>query len=188
MGFGLIYKFMPRVRVQWHDVLWGAAIASLLFTIGKFLIGLYVGKTGVASGFGAAGSIAVVFVWVYYSAQIFLLGAEFTWAYAHMFGSRRGSLEASSAPELPQRGAEKEIQASPSVVAAASPTPYKVTSHEELPLPHLSRTTTGESASHKIELAKWTMALAAAFAIQRLLPKLLLRIANRRKHHVTITE
>ena len=63
-GFALIYKFMPRVRVQWHDVLWGAAITSLLFSVGKFLIGLYIGKTGVASGFGAAGSIAVIFVWV----------------------------------------------------------------------------------------------------------------------------
>lgn len=87
-GFALIYKFMPRVRVQWHDVWWGAAITSLLFSVGKFLIGLYIGKARVASGFGAAGSIAVVFVWVYYSAQIFLLGAEFTWAYSQKFGSR----------------------------------------------------------------------------------------------------
>ena len=107
-GFGLIYKFMPRVRVQWHDVWWGAAITSLLFSVGKLLIGLYIGKTGVASGFGAAGSIAVVFVWVYYSAQIFLLGAEFTWIYAQMFGSRRGSSETSAAPQVPQRECDAE--------------------------------------------------------------------------------
>jgi len=61
----------------------GAIVTALLFTIGKFLISLYIGKSGVASGFGAAGSFAVLLVWVYYSAQIFLLGAEFTWVYSH---------------------------------------------------------------------------------------------------------
>ena len=87
--FALIYKIMPRVKVGWGDVWVGAAVTALLFTIGRFLIGLYIGKTGVASGFGAAGSVAVVFVWVYYSAQIFLVGAEFTWVYAQRLGSRR---------------------------------------------------------------------------------------------------
>jgi membrane protein len=65
-------------------------VTALLFTAGRFLIGLYIGKTGVASGFGAAGSVAVIFVWVYYSAQVFLVGAEFTWVYAQRLGSRRG--------------------------------------------------------------------------------------------------
>jgi membrane protein len=88
--FALIYKVMPRVKVGWGDVWVGAAVTALLFTVGRFLIGLYIGKTGVASGFGAAGSVAVVFVWVYYSAQIFLVGAEFTWVYAQRMGSRRG--------------------------------------------------------------------------------------------------
>ena len=88
--FAMIYKLMPRVHVHWHDVWLGAATTSLLFTIGRFLIGLYIGKSGIASGFGAAGSVAIVFVWVYYSAQIFLLGAEFTWVYANTFGSLRG--------------------------------------------------------------------------------------------------
>ena len=87
--FAMIYKVMPRVDVRWHDVWWGAAITSLLFNAGQFLIGLYIGKSGIASGFGAAGSIAIIFVWVYYSAQIFLLGAEFTWLYAKRFGSMR---------------------------------------------------------------------------------------------------
>jgi membrane protein len=81
---------MPRVKVGWGDVWVGAAVTALLFTAGRFLIGLYIGKTGVASGFGAAGSVAVVFVWVYYSAQVFLVGAEFTWVYAQRLGSRRG--------------------------------------------------------------------------------------------------
>jgi membrane protein len=89
--FAMIYKLMPRVSVRWHDVWLGALVTALLFSAGKFLIGLYIGKTGIASGYGAAGSFIVVFVWVYYSAQIFLLGAEFTWAYAQTFGSMAGS-------------------------------------------------------------------------------------------------
>jgi membrane protein len=87
--FALIYKAMPRVKVAWHDVWVGASVTALLFTIGKLLIGLYIGKSGVTSVFGAAGSLAVLLLWVYYSAQIFLLGAEYTWVYAHELGSKR---------------------------------------------------------------------------------------------------
>jgi len=86
--FALIYKVMPRVRVQWKDVWIGALFTAVLFTLGKSLIGLYLGRSGVVSGFGAAGSLVVVLLWVYYSAQIFLIGAEFTWAYSNTFGSR----------------------------------------------------------------------------------------------------
>ena len=89
--FAMIYKIIPRVKVLWHDVLLGAVVTALLFTVGKILIGLYIGKSGVASGFGAAGSLVIVLVWIYYSAQIFLMGAEFTWVYAGTFGSMRGS-------------------------------------------------------------------------------------------------
>jgi membrane protein len=88
--FAMIYKIMPRVKIAWRDVGIGAVVTALLFTIGKFLIGLYIGKSGVTSGFGAAGSLVVVLVWVYYSAQIFLMGAEFTWVYSYTFGSRKG--------------------------------------------------------------------------------------------------
>ena len=88
--FALMYKILPRVKIGWHDVWIGAAVTALLFSVGKFLVGLYVGKTSVASSFGAAGSLAVLLVWVYYSAQIFLLGAEFTGVYAHRYGSRKG--------------------------------------------------------------------------------------------------
>lgn len=95
--FAMIYKMMPRVGVRWHDVWLGALVTAVLFSAGKFLIGLYLGKTGVASGYGAAGSFIVVLVWVYYSAQIFLLGAEFTWVYAQTFGSMSGP--AAAAPE-----------------------------------------------------------------------------------------
>ncbi|MCW5658025.1 MAG: YihY/virulence factor BrkB family protein [Burkholderiaceae bacterium] len=105
--FALIYKLMPRVKVRWHDVWMGAVATAVLFSVGKFLIGLYIGKTGIASGFGAAGSIAVVFLWVYYSAQIFLLGAEFTWVYAKTFGSMRSLGGNEPAPRQPSaRGRE----------------------------------------------------------------------------------
>lgn len=87
--FAMIYKWMPRVRIAWRDVIIGAALTSLLFTVGKTLIGLYIGRSGVASAFGAAASLVVLLLWVYYSAQIFLLGAEFTWLYAHRHGSRQ---------------------------------------------------------------------------------------------------
>lgn len=87
--FAMIYKLMPRVKVLWEDVWFGAVVTSALFTVGKLLIGLYIGKSGIASGFGAAGSLVIILLWVYYSAQIFLIGAEFTWVYAHTFGSLR---------------------------------------------------------------------------------------------------
>lgn len=88
--FAMIYKSLPRVSVDWRDVWIGATVTALLFTIGKLLIGFYLGRTSIGSAFGAAGSLAVLLVWVYYSAQIFLLGAEFTWVYTHRHGSRAG--------------------------------------------------------------------------------------------------
>jgi membrane protein len=88
--FAMIYRFMPQATIEWRDVGIGALVTAFLFSIGKTLIGLYIGKSALASGFGAAGSLAVLLAWVYYSAQIFLFGAEFTWAYAHAFGSRQG--------------------------------------------------------------------------------------------------
>ena len=85
--FAVIYKLLPRVSVAWRDVLVGSVVTALLFTIGKFFIGLYIGKAGVTSGFGAAGAVIAMVVWVYYSAQIFLFGAEFTWLFAKRYGS-----------------------------------------------------------------------------------------------------
>jgi membrane protein len=87
--FAMIYKLMPSVRIAWRDVWVGAVATAALFTVGKLLIGLYIGQSGVTSGFGAASSVVLLLVWVYYSAQIFLVGAEFTWVYAHRFGSRK---------------------------------------------------------------------------------------------------
>lgn len=86
--FALIFKVLPDARVAWHDVWVGAALTAALFTIGKFAIGLYLGKSDVASAYGAAGSLVIILVWVYYSSQILLYGAEFTQVYANRLGGR----------------------------------------------------------------------------------------------------
>ena len=85
--FALIFKILPDVEIGWEDVWIGAGVTAILFTVGKFLIGLYLGTSSVASSFGAAGALILVLVWVYYSTTIFLLGAEFTKTYARRFGS-----------------------------------------------------------------------------------------------------
>ncbi len=87
--FAAIYKVLPDRRLQWRDVLVGAAITSLMFVIGKTLIGWYLGSSAVGSAYGAAGSLIILLFWVYYSVQIFLLGAEFTKAYANRYGSKQ---------------------------------------------------------------------------------------------------
>jgi membrane protein len=125
--FALIYKLIPRAKVEWHDVWVGAAVTALLFTIGKFLIGLYIGRSAVASSFGAAGSLAVVMIWVYYSAQIFLLGAEFTWVYSHAHGSRRGQ-------KRPGAVEVKTPETAPAAAAPSMPPPVRVA---PAPLPRL---------------------------------------------------
>ena len=86
--FALIFKVLPDAKVAWRDVWIGAALTSALFTIGKFALGLYLGKSNVASAYGAAGSLVLVLLWVYYSAQILLYGAEFTQVYANRVGER----------------------------------------------------------------------------------------------------
>jgi len=84
--FAAIYKFLPDVVISWRDVWIGAAVTALLFTGGKYAIGIYLGKTATASAFGAAGSLVVLLFWVYYSALISFLGAEFTQVYARRYG------------------------------------------------------------------------------------------------------
>ncbi len=85
--FAVIYKVLPNAKLSWSDVWIGAAFTAGLFSMGKYVIGLYLGNSGVASSFGAAGSLIALLLWVYYSAQIFFLGAEFTRQYALEFGS-----------------------------------------------------------------------------------------------------
>ena len=109
--FGMIYRFLPDVRLAWRDVWTGAFVTSLLFSVGKFLIGLYLGQSSVASSYGAAGSIVVLLVWVYYSAQVILLGAELTRVYAE---HRRGG-----ADPAPNHLARRDPDAHPSAPTAS---------------------------------------------------------------------
>jgi membrane protein len=87
--FAMIFKLLPDARIEWRDVWLGAAVTALLFTIGKSLIGIYLGRAGVTSVYGAAGSLVLVLLWVYYSSQLLFLGAEFTEVYSRRYGSRR---------------------------------------------------------------------------------------------------
>ncbi len=86
--FALIYKYLPDAKITWRDVGIGAVVTSALFTVGKYVISLYLGQTATASAFGAAGSFAVFLIWIYYSALISFFGAEFTQVYARRHGSR----------------------------------------------------------------------------------------------------
>ncbi|MEP7303809.1 MAG: YihY/virulence factor BrkB family protein [Caldimonas sp.] len=158
--FAMIYKLMPRVQVRWHDVWLGALVTSALFSVGKFLIGLYIGKSGIASGFGAAGSLIIVFVWVYYSAQIFLMGAEFTWVYARTFGSMRKltpNHEDEHAADLPSRSEEP------------MPPPEVVPKGQRSALSH------GAHGAHGAPWRDIGTGLAVVLALRYLVPRILRR-------------
>ncbi len=88
--FALTFRYLPHIRVEWRDVWPGAAFTSFLFVLGKFLLGLYIGKAAVGSAYGAAGSLVVILIWVYWSAQILFFGAEFTQVYARSRGCMAG--------------------------------------------------------------------------------------------------
>jgi membrane protein len=114
--FALIFKMLPDAKVAWRDVWIGAVLTAILFTIGKYALGVYLGKSNVASGYGAAGSLVLILLWVYYSAQILLYGAEFTQVYANRLGERivpasdarladpRKAAAGSAVPETPESG------------------------------------------------------------------------------------
>ena len=116
--FAAIFRVLPDLKIEWRDVWLGAAFTSLLFVIGKFALGLYLGKSAVGSSYGAAGSLVVVLLWVYYAAQIVLFGAEFTQVYARSHGSRK------SEAKEPKRESE-EVRPAPAV---AYPRPVVVKS------------------------------------------------------------
>ena len=168
--FAFIYKLMPRVKVEWHDVVVGALMTALLFTIGKTLIGLYIGKTGVASGFGAAGSIVIVLVWVYYSAQIFLMGAEFTWVYARTFGSMKAAPAQASAA-FPNPSRDGGLQHVPvTVTEEAPPQVAAITARRAPSIAHPVLTLAAQVAT----------LLAARLLLRRLTrPRMRLRAAGR---------
>ncbi|MEO5736695.1 MAG: YihY/virulence factor BrkB family protein [Variovorax sp.] len=117
--FAMIFKLMPTAPIAWHDVWIGAMVTAVLFEIGKALIGLYLGKSGITESLAAAGSLVVVLAWVYYAAQIFLLGAEFTKVYANEHGSVAGA-KALAATEATSAVAAAGTDAPPAAVAASA--------------------------------------------------------------------
>jgi hypothetical protein len=117
--FALLFRYVPAKRIPWRDVRIGAIGTALLFTIGKFLLGLYIGKASVGSAYGAAGSLVAVIVWVYYSAQIFFFGAEFTRVYSDAHTARE------PAPE------EKTPAPAAHPAPVPSPSPTPVLAHEQ---------------------------------------------------------
>jgi membrane protein len=137
--FALLFKYLPDVKIGWRDVWMGAAMTALLFVVGKFAIGLYLGRSGVASAYGAAGSLVVLLLWVYYAAQILLFGAEFTKAYAKNYGSQivpaddavpvtpearaEQGLKPADGPAAPGHSAPRHAQAPPGPPATVHCTP-----------------------------------------------------------------
>jgi membrane protein len=147
--FALIYKVLPRCDIDWADVWIGATVTSLLFSIGKSLIGLYLGRSSVASSFGAAGSLVIVLLWVYYSAQIFLLGAEFTRTYSYRHGTRKdatkGATQAAATGPADERSERDEGVPRPkkatagAVPAPAESTPPQAPAVTRHPLPTFAK-------------------------------------------------
>jgi membrane protein len=122
--FALIYKYLPDAEVAWRDVFIGAAVTSILFNVGRWLLAIYLGRTSTASTYGAAGSLAVFLLWVYYSAQIVLFGAEFTQVYAKRFGSKIIADVAEQAEKAQAEDAvERKIQPIPDERAEPLPMP-----------------------------------------------------------------
>ena len=107
--FAMIFKLMPSTPIAWRDVWIGAAVTAVLFEVGKLLIGLYLGKSGMTESFAAAGSLVVLLAWVYYAAQIFLLGAEFTKVYADEHGSKAGAKAMDKTSETAAKGRPVEV-------------------------------------------------------------------------------
>lgn len=125
--FAMIFRFLPDIRVEWHDVWFGALFTALLFVIGKFALGLYLGKGSVGSAYGAAGSLVVLLVWIYWSANILFFGAEFTQVYARTHGSMRPGVEtkrtgpsenpdAAALHEKPARGSRLPMAAAGGII------------------------------------------------------------------------
>ncbi|MBT2300736.1 YihY/virulence factor BrkB family protein [Variovorax paradoxus] len=123
--FAMIFKLMPTARIAWRDVWIGAAVTAVLFELGKLAIGLYLGKSGVNESFAAAGSLVVLVAWVYYAAQIFLLGAEFTKVYANEHGSVSGAkaVAATEASAAEDAAGTDRVDGSAAVASVETPPP-----------------------------------------------------------------
>lgn len=163
--FAMIYTVLPDARIHWRDVVIGAVITSLLFTIGRLLIGLYLGNSAVSSAYGAAGSFVVLLLWIFYSSQILLLGAEFTQVYARHLGKRivpNANARFISPGKRAEQGLEPEARARAAADAMAT---AALAEQRNAPTEDAAR------ASRRID----TVALTAIAALGALLVGLLLR-------------
>jgi hypothetical protein len=130
--FAAIFRILPDLKISWHDVWLGAALTSALFVVGKFGLGLYLGKAAVGSAYGAAGSMVILLVWVYWSAQILFLGAEFTQVYARTYGSLQGDTskrEARALADRPEDRPRAETTPSGRPIGVRIPAPAHAASH-----------------------------------------------------------
>lgn len=121
--FAMIFRFLPDMRIEWHDVWLGAAMTAVMFVLGKFALGIYFGRSAVGSSYGAAGALVLVLLWVYYSAQILLFGAEFTQVYANSHGSKKAEatlLPAGDGGRRPDEG-ERAVAAGPAIAYRVKP-------------------------------------------------------------------
>jgi len=132
--FAIIYKFMPDAKIKWREVLIGATVTGILFTVGRFILSLYLGNVGVASSFGAAGSFLVILLWVYYSAQIVLFGAEFTQVYARRYGTdivpEEGAVSLSEDTQATPHDADVQHEPIPDERPVSNPLPLPVQTAE----------------------------------------------------------
>ncbi|MAS33173.1 MAG: ribonuclease BN [Anaerolineaceae bacterium] len=119
--FAMIYKVLPDVEIAWNDVWVGSFMTALLFTVGKYLLGLYLGNSGVASTYGVAGSFVVLLLWIYYSAQILLFGAELTQVYARRYGTRIRPADNAVAVSSDWDGSRKSASPAPKPTRATTP-------------------------------------------------------------------
>jgi membrane protein len=119
--FGLMFKYVPAAKVSWRNVTVGAVGTALLFTVGKFLLGLYLGKASVGSTYGAAGSFVAVIVWIYYSAQIFFFGAEFTHVYATTHAGNKATAQQPPASQVGKTETDTPKSTAPAVGVTAPP-------------------------------------------------------------------
>jgi hypothetical protein len=188
--FAFIFKVLPSTRIAWRDVWVGAFTTAVLFEIGKSLIGLYLGKSSTTQAFAAAGSLVVLIAWVYYAAQIFLLGAEFTKVYAHEHGSRKAmqmptaNAEAAApvAQPSPQPAAALPAVSAARPAVAATPAPGKAPVNPSMPATarlqetrHRLEVEVPPSAVHLKKVAKGASAAAAGVVALAVVARQLLR-------------
>lgn len=127
--FALIFKILPDIKISWRNVWIGGAVTSFLFTVGKFLLGWYLGRSTMASAYGAAGSIVLILLWVYYSAQILFFGAEVTKVYATRFGEQ--AQPASYARWVSESQCKEQPEAKPKPSKAGQPIPYEIKGNKQ---------------------------------------------------------